>query len=160
MRDLLVRSRVNTDNHSGTRTCNRPRCKTCRFVSQSCEVKMPRGTFRMTDSFTCTSRNLIYAIVCKRCDLVYKGKTGRTLSTRFLRTFKGCSRWSSELLVPQHFCSPGHQGTSDMEILGLHIWRGDARSRFHFEQRLFFGIGNLSPEGINVQHVFFHNYQV
>ena len=55
MRNLLVRSRVNTENRSGTRACNRLRCKTCRFVSQSCEVKMSRGTFRMTDSFTCTS---------------------------------------------------------------------------------------------------------
>ena len=44
---------------------------------------MPRGTLSMTDSFTCASRNLIYAIVCKRCDLVYIGETGRTLSTRF-----------------------------------------------------------------------------
>ena len=33
MRDLLVRSRVNTKNHLGIRVCNRPRCKTCRFVS-------------------------------------------------------------------------------------------------------------------------------
>ena len=53
MRDLLVRSRVNTENRLGTRACNRPRCKAC-FVSQSCEVKMPRGTFRITGSYTCT----------------------------------------------------------------------------------------------------------
>ena len=49
-----------------------------------------------------------------------------------------------------------------MEVLGLSIWRGDAsaRFRFHFEQSLIFKLGNLSPEGINVQHVFPQNYQV
>ena len=53
MRDLLVRSRVSTENRLGTRACNRSRCETCRFVlQQSCEVKIPRGTCRMTGSFT------------------------------------------------------------------------------------------------------------
>ena len=83
IRDLLVRSRVSTENRLGAPACNRPRCETCRFVSQSCEVKMPRGTFRMTDSFTCTTRKFIYAVVCKRCDLIYMSETDRTLSTRF-----------------------------------------------------------------------------
>ena len=148
-----------TENQLGTRACIRPRCKTCHFVSQSCEVKMPRGTFRMTGSFTCTSPNLIYAIVCKHCDLVYKGETGRTLSTRFCEHLKDVAVGAPKP-VPQHFCSPGHQGTSDLQVLGLRIWRGDARSRFNFEQRLIFEMGNLSPEGSNVRHIFSQNYQV
>ncbi|KAK3793480.1 hypothetical protein RRG08_000682 [Elysia crispata] len=86
MRDLLVRSRVTTENRLGTCACYRPRCKTCRFVSQSCQ------------------------------DVAV-----------------GASK-----LVPQHFCSPGHQGTSDTEVLGLRLWRGDARSRFNLEQRRIF----------------------
>ena len=120
---------------------------------------MPQGIFRMTDSFTCASRNLIDAIVCKRCDLVYIGETGRTLSTRFCEHLNDAAVGAPKP-VPQHLCSPGHQGTSDMEVLGLRLWRGDARSRFNFEQRLIFEMGNLSPEGINVQHIFSQNYQV
>ena len=146
MRDMLVRSRVNTEGHLGTRACNRLRCKTCRFVSQSCEVKMARGTFRVTGSFTCTSSNLIYAIVCKRCDLVYIGETGRTLSTRYCEHLKDVAVGAPKP-IPQHFCSPGHQSTSDTEVLGLRLRRGGVRSRFNFEQSLIFEMSNLSPEG-------------
>ena len=112
MRNLLVLSRVNTENRLGTRACNRLRCKTCRFVSQSCEVKMSRGIFRMTGSFACTSRNLIYVMVCKRCDLVYRAETGRTLSTRSCEHLKDVAVGGPKP-VPSILCSPGHQ---DIEV--------------------------------------------
>ncbi|GFS26342.1 hypothetical protein ElyMa_005210700 [Elysia marginata] len=83
IRDMLVRSRISASHDSGTRPCRRPRCKTCNYVSQSGEINTPRVVFTFADSFTCTSRNLIYAIVCKRCDMVYIGETGRNLATRF-----------------------------------------------------------------------------
>ncbi|GFR74522.1 hypothetical protein ElyMa_005756200 [Elysia marginata] len=60
IRDMLVRSRISASHDSGTRPCRRPRCKTCTYVSQFSEINTPRGVFTGADSFTCTSRNLIY----------------------------------------------------------------------------------------------------
>ena len=53
IRDITVRTRVNIDSHLDSRACSRPRCKTC-YISQSCEVKMPRDIFRMTRSLVAT----------------------------------------------------------------------------------------------------------
>ncbi|GFR81867.1 hypothetical protein ElyMa_004081700 [Elysia marginata] len=153
IRDMLVRSRISASHDSGTRPCRRPRCKTCTYVSQSSEINTPRGVFTIADSFTCTSRNLIYAIVCKRCDMVYIGETGPNLATRFSEHLRDVQNGVHKP-VSLHFRSSGHQGCTDMEVLGLPSSRGGAKSRFDCEQRLIFELGTLAPEGMNVQHIF------
>ena len=47
--------------------------------------------------------------MCKSCHLVYIGETIGVVG--------------SPKPVPQRFCSLGHQGSSDMEVLGLRVWR-------------------------------------
>ncbi|GFR70465.1 hypothetical protein ElyMa_003787100 [Elysia marginata] len=144
IRDMLVSSRISASHDSGTRPCRRPRCKTCNYVSQSSEINTPRGVFTIADSFTCTSRNLIYAIVCKRCDMVYIGETGRNLATRCSEHLRDVQNGAHKP-VSLHFCSSGHQGCTDMEELGLRFSRDGAKSCFDCEQRLIFELGTLAP---------------
>ncbi|GFR61452.1 hypothetical protein ElyMa_001847500 [Elysia marginata] len=139
IRDMLVPSPISVSHDSGTRPCSRPRCITCTYVShaQSSEINTPRGVFTIADSFTCTSCNLIYAIVCKRCDMVYIGETGRNLATRFSEQLRDVQNGVHKP-VSLHFGSSGHQGCTDMEVLGLRSSRGGAKSCFDCEQRLIF----------------------
>jgi ribosomal protein S19 len=48
--------------------CNRPRCKTCPDLIVGTDIKMENGqTFTINDTMTCTSKNLIYMLLCNGC---------------------------------------------------------------------------------------------
>ena len=62
---------------------------------------------------TCTSTNLIYIIICLKCDLFYIGETGDTLEKRIsqhlnhIRKFKAFEKYH-EKEVAKHFRRTGH----------------------------------------------------
>ena len=63
----------------GTFRCNRPVCNTCDFVSHVTVVTGAYNNFYIRRSFTCTSENVVYCIICSKCGHLYIGKTGRGL---------------------------------------------------------------------------------
>jgi len=68
----------------GTFSCDRKRCNTCNFVTkdQNLCIVGPNGTYSVKDHFTCVSHNVVYAIICKKCKLIYIGETQRRLADR------------------------------------------------------------------------------
>ena len=40
-------------------------------------------TFVIKNSFTCTTTNVVYAISCTKCNLIYIGETKRKIADRF-----------------------------------------------------------------------------
>ena len=80
----LVRSKLTFDNEiPGTFRCNRPVCNTCDFVSHVTVVTGTYNSFYIRRSFTCTSENVVYCIICSKCGHLYIGETGRRLGDRF-----------------------------------------------------------------------------
>ena len=51
---------------AGTFSCKRRRCNTCKFVTNcsAIHIKCPRGSFNVTEPFTCISKNIVYGIIC------------------------------------------------------------------------------------------------
>jgi len=43
----------------------------------------PHQLFHLTDTFTCSTSNLIYCIICCKCSNMYVGQTSKTLRDRF-----------------------------------------------------------------------------
>ena len=155
LKDMLVHSRLksNIQTHFGTVQCGRRRCNTCAYVIQTRTVSFPLATFVIDDGFTCESRNLIYAIICKRCNKAYIGETGKRLSDRFaqhLRDIRQCSVTP----VATHFNDTGHLGAHDVQVTAIRSCSSDDRSRFALENRLISLYGTLRPRGLNV----FHSY--
>ena len=66
----------------GTFPCGVGQCKTCKFIDSSTTISAPKFVYHIKHHFTCTS-HLIYCILCSRCGMLYIGKTGRCLRTRF-----------------------------------------------------------------------------
>ncbi|GFS02224.1 hypothetical protein ElyMa_002859100 [Elysia marginata] len=60
---------------------------------------------------------------------IYIGETGRNLATRFSEHLRNVQNGVHKP-VSLHFRSSGHQGCTDMEVLGLRSSRGGAKSRF------------------------------
>ena len=69
---------------AGTFSCKRRRCNTCKFVTNcsAIHIKGSNGSFNVTQPFTCISKNIVYGIICKRCNIIYIGETGRRLADR------------------------------------------------------------------------------
>ena len=58
---------------AGTFSCKRRRCNTCKFVTNcsAIHIKGHRGSFNGPEAFTCTSKNIVYGIICKQCNIIY-----------------------------------------------------------------------------------------
>ena len=69
---------------AGTFSCKRRRCSTSKFVinCSAIHINGPKRSFNVTQPFTCISKNIVYGIICKRCNIIYVGETGRRLADR------------------------------------------------------------------------------
>lgn len=66
----------------GTRALSTPRFYTCAYVLLTPTVTFPKGKYTVKDKFTCTRRNVIYDIFCRRCNKKYIGAAGLRLADR------------------------------------------------------------------------------
>ena len=60
-------------------------CKLCPQIRTTETITNPQKniTIEIKDGGTCRSKNVIYAAICKKSDLIYIGKTGDPLNERF-----------------------------------------------------------------------------
>ena len=152
LRDLLVRSKLShnsTPTPPGTSRCSANNCKTCPYISPDTTLRGPTGTHTITRSFTCHSRNIIYAIRCSHCQKIYIGETSRTLNTRISEHLADIRHKRSKP-VATHFNSPNHTITH-VQVLALWQNHGDCLDRLTQESFLISKLGSLSPAGLNLQ---------
>ncbi|KAJ8050971.1 hypothetical protein HOLleu_04364 [Holothuria leucospilota] len=89
-----------TDSTPGTFPCGRSRCNTCPVVGKNTLIHILGSNgnrFSANQHFTCTPTNLVYILVCGRCNCLYVGETKRRLAdrvTEHLRSIKKPSRLS------------------------------------------------------------------
>lgn len=149
LRQHLVRASLPTDEIPGTFACGRSRCKTCDHVSQEPELTGPLRSFGVRISFTCTSKDVIYAITCLKCGILYIGETSQMLGTRFRQHVNDVVRERHEKSdVALHFsnCCAGDIG--QMSIRGL-VRVHDSTQRKVREAKLIKQLGTLHPFGLN-----------
>jgi hypothetical protein len=155
LRDLLVRSRLTVDSNCvhGTVPCNRKRCLTCKYAVQSNTVIFPGGKFQIRGQFTCESRNVIYAIICKKCGKTYIGETGRKLADRFREHLMDVKN-NTKKPIPDHFNLADHHGVDDMSVTAILACTSNDLRRKSMEYRLIYQFGTLQPAGLNNMHSF------
>jgi hypothetical protein len=150
--DTLVRAKDPQLEAPGTSPCKRPRCKTCPFVLHTEAITNHAGVKHfITSSFTCTSKHLIYAIVCMRCGALYIGETKTPLSVRFSDHCRSVKNNVTNKPVAVHFNSTNHT-ISDMKVTAILSTSGSSDSERHrAEQLLIAKLSTLKPHGINVK---------
>ncbi|XP_071846388.1 uncharacterized protein [Apostichopus japonicus] len=135
----------------GTYPCNRSRCNTCKYVTSNIVLRItgPKNSFIIKHHFSCISTNVIYVIICQRCNLLYIGETKRRLAdciTEHLRSIK--SKFPG-YPVASHFNSPSPCKITDFSVTCALFPRGTDIDRLKSENRLIFGLGTLSPYDLN-----------
>ena len=138
---------------AGTFSCKRRRCNTCKFVTNcsATHIEGPKGSFNVTQPFTCISKNIVYGIICKRCNIIYIGETGRRLADRITEHIRSIRNNFSGFPVAQHFNPPSHCSINDFSVTGIIHCNCSNVNRLNIENRIIFKLGTLSPLGLNTK---------
>ena len=138
----------------GTFPCNRGRCNTCPVVSHDeiLSIVGPNNNrFSIHQHFTCTSTNLVYVLVCKRCNKLYVGETKRRLADRVTEHLRSIKQNLPGFPVATHFNPPSACSIRDVMVSAAISCRGSDHDRLTAENRLIMKLGTLSPHGLNVR---------
>ncbi|CAN8013568.1 unnamed protein product [Ixodes persulcatus] len=85
LKDILVHSKNRTSDVSGCRPCQTPRCEICEYVETTNLVTSANSdfSFKITGNLNCGTRNVIYLLRCKLCNMDYIGQTSTSFRLRF-----------------------------------------------------------------------------
>src|SRR6218665_4043554 len=92
----------------GAFKCNSPRCHTCQDITMTKHFRSTytRRSYTIKDTLDCKSRNIIYLITCKKCNMQYVGETSRRLSER-LCNHKSNIKLKKDTPIAAHFNERG-----------------------------------------------------
>ena len=68
-----------------TKKCNNEKCTICKFIYARHYIILDKYSnikIKLKSNATCSSDNLIYIIICLKCNLFYVGETGTSLNKR------------------------------------------------------------------------------
>ncbi|XP_065414590.1 uncharacterized protein LOC135973774 [Chrysemys picta bellii] len=104
---------LNKTTNPGTYPCNKPRCQLCPHIYSSDIIIGPNHiSHTIRGSFTCTSTNVIYAIMCQQCpSAMYIGQTGQSLRKRINGHKSDIRNQNTQKPVGEHFNLSGHSVT-------------------------------------------------
>jgi tripartite motif-containing protein 2/3 len=143
----------------GFKLCNSSRCLTCRYHATEKDSFISNsygGVFKIKDALNCGSKNIIYLVTCKKCNLQYVGETSRALRDR-TTDHRSNIRTNKTTPIGLHFNSNNHS-YSDLEIVAIEkITESDHKNvmtirkqREEFWQRK---LGTKFPDGLNCMPV-------
>ncbi|XP_065428293.1 multivesicular body subunit 12B isoform X1 [Chrysemys picta bellii] len=101
----------------GTKRCYKPRCQLCPHIYSRDTIIGPNHiSHTIQGSFTCTSTNVIYAIMCQQCpSAMYIGQTGQSVRKRINGHKSDIRNHNIQKPVGEHFSLSGHSIT-DLKV--------------------------------------------
>ena len=77
LKRMLTAAKFNKNHNTGVKKCGDKRCKVCEILIEGNTFKFKNTAkeFEIRKKLTCTSKNVIYAMVCDSCGENYVGKT-------------------------------------------------------------------------------------
>jgi len=152
LKNLLVRSKLQTDYKGKFSKCLTRRCVTCKYAAETDTF----GGVHRSDKYPikydldCRSSNVIYMIICNKCNLQYIGETGRTLGLRF-RDHLYAIRHNTPTPIGSHFNQTGHtlQDVSVLAIDSLYQVSGSPEMRKNLEKQWQNKLQTIHPRGLN-----------
>ncbi|CAM5072920.1 unnamed protein product [Natator depressus] len=107
----------NRTTNLGTYPCNKAHCQLCPLIYSGDTIIGPNHiSHTIRGSFTCTSTNVIYAIMCQQCpSAMYIGQTGQSLCKRINGHKSDVKNYNIHKPVGEHFNLSGHSIT-DLKV--------------------------------------------
>ncbi|CAM4618796.1 unnamed protein product [Lepidochelys olivacea] len=119
LKQILTNNHIphNRTTNPGTYPCNKARCQLCPHIYSGDTIPGPNHiSHTIRGSFTCTSANVIYAIMCQQGpSAMYIGQTGQSLRKRINGHKSDVKNYNIHKPVGEHFNLSGHAIT-DMKV--------------------------------------------
>ena len=154
LKDLLVRAELKQqrETYKGNSPCKHPRCKACAHIKTGTVFNSTTtgAQFRVKATADCGTRNVVYLIECKQCNIQSVGETENALRVRLTGHRSDIKNRRIEKPVAKHFSLPGHS-IDDLKIMTIEkIHREDSEYRKRKESRWIEMIRSLTPDGLNL----------
>ena len=163
----LVSAKVNTkfketkqletdlDSKQGFTLCNSSKCLTCRYHATEKDTFISNSygsIFKIKESVNCGSKNIIYLVTCKKCNLQYVGETSRALRDR-TTDHRSNIVTNKRTPIGLHFNSNNHS-YRDLEIAAIEkisekIQKNVVTIRKQREEFWQMKLGTKFPAGLN-----------
>ncbi|KAJ7311367.1 hypothetical protein JRQ81_006985 [Phrynocephalus forsythii] len=95
---------------NGTKACHKPQCQLCPHIYSGNTISGPSSvTYCIKSNYTCSSTNVIYAIICQQCpSALYIGQRGHFLRKSINGHKFDIRNHDTQKPVSNHFSLPGH----------------------------------------------------
>ena len=148
--EYLRVNRLSETPRNACKRCTSIKCRACNYVLEVTNFcnKNNQSTHQIMGDISCTTRDLIYLITCRRCGLQYVGETGRTLGER-ITDHLSAIRTKKPTPVGLHFNLADHSDR-DFSVAGIeHSNRGDDVYRRLREKMWQMILKTSYPHGFN-----------
>jgi hypothetical protein len=164
---LLFKANTTTNYFKSNRKCTNNNCKICKLFNIKRCCLNNQFSLPILDNCSCDSQNIIYVIICKKCNLFYIGESGRSAKVRLsehLNNIDNYIKFGSHLTeVSSHFGQHNHDKNKDISFSILRKDVSDTFKRKSIEADLInvfksFNIGILNDRQPNydyVKHLYF-----
>ena len=145
--DTLVHRKTNNALKQDEDKC---KCELCDMIRRD-DIKDTRNkrSFAVVSDAHCKDQNLIYALLCKKCDkIVYVGETERTLKER-IDEHKRDIKYQKEKPIMRHFIN---HGVRDLQVAVVARTTGQSKDyRLILEDKWIQQLETRVPNGCNVK---------
>ena len=146
---------------NGFYACTNQRCGACDLTpiaAKTFNSYTSGESFKIKHPITCSTKDIIYIISCKKCQIQYVGETSLTIRNR-LSGHLYCINHKSDTPVARHFNDIPHDIKRDLEILPIQQTK-DTPDRKRSEAYWIDKLGTLLPAGLNIQYKPVHSFQI
>lgn len=145
--DTLVHKKTNNSLKQNDKVCGCSLCLTIRRDSIS--DSRNRKSFPVLADSKCTDRNLIYALICNKCDLtVYVGETERTLKER-VEEHRRDIKYQRDKPIMKHFKNHSER---DLHVAVMSKTAGENKAyRLIVEEHWIKNLETRTPQGCNIK---------
>jgi len=149
LKDILVKSKIKGPKE---KNCGSKNCKTCEYLVTPEEIRNHHTNISVAlkSKIRCDQHNVVYAIQCRTCGLLYIGETGNTLRERFSRHLSGIKTRKDDRAINKHFIQHGIEA---LTIMGLDTnvhWTIAERKRA--EKDWIHKMKTFFPNGLNLEY--------
>ena len=131
-------------------------CILCKQIGKGTTVtnKKTGLQVKIKPGATCQTKGIIYAVYCKKCDLIYVGHTGDSMSERFSKHKYDIRKRPQQNELAEH-CHGTHDPEKDLEIYILEHGIPELGRRELLEDKYICKLQTMQPHGLNIN---IHSY--
>ena len=135
------------DPHEQSKTC---KCQVCKIMSKSDSVTNPKNglSLKLRPGGNCKSTGIVYAVKCKKCNLIYVGHSGNDMCDRYGKHKYDIKKRPDQNELATH-CHQNHDVSKDLEIYIVDYGIPDLDQRKRMEDKVICKLQTMGQHGLN-----------